>query len=233
MEILKLNNLTLGYGQKKVIKNINVTINEGDYIYIIGDNGVGKSTFIKGLIGQIKPISGGIIFNKNIKRNDIGYIPQLNTAMQNFPASVNEIVLSGTLNNNIFNIRYNKEAKSLTDNVLKELNIYNLKNKCFKELSGGQQRKVLLARAMTSTSKILIMDEPTTGLDPKATQNFYELIKKLNNEKKITVIVVSHDMKAAAKYADNVLHLHSDGYCFGDASSFKNNIIKEYFSEEE
>lgn len=232
MSILKLDKVTLGYSSKKIVSNISLEIEQGEYVYVIGENGVGKSTFIKGLINLIKPLSGKIIYDKSIKKSDIGYIPQLNTSMQNFPASVYEIAISGTLNNNIFNTKYNASDKALTDEVLKELKIYNLKDKCFRELSGGQQRKVLLARAMTSTSKILIMDEPVTGLDPKATENFYSLIKKLNIEKNITVIVVSHDMKAAVKYADKVLHLHVDGFCYGDINQFKSNIIKEYFSEE-
>ena len=231
MKHIQINDLTLGYGTRKIIKNLSLTINKGEYIYVIGENGVGKSTLIKGLIGTLKPIKGSIKFDENFKKNDIGYIPQLNTSMKNFPASVLEIVLSGTINSNVFSVFYKKSEKELTKKVLKELNIYDLKDKCFKELSGGQQRKVLLARAMTSTSKILIMDEPVTGLDPKATSNFYELIKKLNKENNITVIVVSHDIKSAAKYADKILHIHNDGYCFGTVDEFKSNIISEYFEE--
>ncbi len=232
MSILKTENLTLGYGNKKIINKLSININEGEYIYVIGENGIGKSTLIKGLIKLLKPLNGKIIYDKNIKKNDIGYLPQLSTTMQNFPASVYEIVLSGTLNSNTFLPKYSKKEKELTNKILHQLDICELKDKSFRELSGGQQRKVLLARAMSSTSKILIMDEPTTGLDPKSTYNFYELIKKINKENNITIVVVSHDMKAAVKYADKVLHLHPDGYCFGDVENFKKNIISEYFTED-
>ncbi len=233
MSYINIANLSLGYNNKAIIKKLSVSFNKGEYIFIIGENGVGKSTLIKGLINLIKPISGKIEFHKSIKKNEIGYLPQLNTAMQNFPASVNEIVLSGTLNKKTLLPRYTKENKQTVDNTLKELNISNLKNKSFKELSGGQQRRVLLARAMTSTNKILIMDEPVAGLDPKAIKNFYDLLKTLNKEKNLTIIIVSHDMKAAVKYADKVLHIHEDGYCFGNVEQYKKNIISEYFLMED
>ncbi len=233
MSYIKFNNLELGYGNKKIIKNLSLSINEGEYIYIIGENGVGKSTLIKGIINLIKPLSGNIQYDKKIKKNDIGYLPQLNTSMQNFPASVYEIVLSGTLNSNTFLPKYSSKDKGITNKILHDLDLCDIKNKSFKELSGGQQRRVLLARAMSSTSKILVMDEPVAGLDPKAMKNFYELIKKLNKEKNITIIIVSHDIKAAIKYADKVLHLHEDGYCYGTVKEYKKNMISEYFLDED
>ncbi len=231
MSIVKLTNVSLGYNSNKVISNLSFIINEGEYVYIIGENGVGKSTLIKGILGLMKPSSGTIKYN-GIEQKEIGYLPQLSTSMQNFPASVHEVVLSGTLNSRGVLPTYSKQNKELVEKVLKQLNINNLKHKSFKELSGGQQRRVLLARAMCSTAKVLIMDEPITGLDPKASKDFYELVYKLNKEHKITTIVVSHDIKAALKYADKVLHLTAKEYFYGEVEECRKNIISQYFVEE-
>ncbi len=233
MSFIKLDKLVLGYGSKKIINEISIDINEGEYIYIIGENGIGKTTLVKGLLNLINPLSGKVIYNKVIQKNDVGYLPQLSTTMKNFPASVYEIVLSGTLNSSKLMLFYSKKEKKKIDNILKLLNIVNLKNKSFKDLSGGQQRRVLLARAMISSNKVLILDEPVAGLDPKAIKDFYEIIKKINKKNNLTILMVSHDVKAAVKYADKVLHLHEDGYCYGTVPEYKQNVISEYFLDGE
>ncbi len=233
MNYISLKNLSLGYGSRKIIHNISIDINKGEYIYIIGENGVGKSTLIKGLTGSLKPLSGKIVFNKNIKNSDIGYLPQISTSIQNFPASVNEIVLTGCLNNELFSFKYKSDKQQLVNKILGNLNILDLKNKSFKELSGGQQRRVLLARAMVSSKKILILDEPIAGLDPKAAKIFYDFLKEININYNLTIIIVSHDMKAASNYADKVLHLHDEGYCYGNVEEYKKNMISEYFMSED
>ncbi len=232
MNLLEVTNLKLGYGNKVIINNLTFKVTKGEYIYVIGENGVGKSTLIKGLINLLKPISGSVKYHEMINENDIGYLPQLNTSMNNFPASVYEVVLSGKLNKIGLKPFYSEEIKNKANEVLTELNIIDLKNKSFRELSGGQQRRVLLARAMISSSEILIMDEPIAGLDPKATNEFYNLIYKLNKKNKLTIIVVSHDIKAAVKYADKVLHISENHFCFGDIESYKKNMLSELFLEE-
>ncbi len=232
MKVIEFKNVTLGYGAKTIINKLSFSVLSGEYIYIVGENGVGKSTLVKGLINLIKPFGGDIILN-DIEYHDIGYLPQLSTSMKNFPASVFEVCLSGILNQRGIKPTYTNENKNKVIEVLKELNILNLKNKCFKELSGGQQRRVLLARALVSSTKVLVMDEPITGLDPKAVNDFYKLIDKLNKDKGITVIVVSHDIRAAVKYADKVLHLSDAHYCFGDVESYKKNMLSELFLEGE
>ncbi len=231
MNLLEITNLSLGYGNKIIFKDLSFEVKNGEYIYIIGENGVGKSTLIKGLIKVLKPLKGTINYN-NINSTDIGYLPQLNTSMNNFPASVSEVVISGSLNKRGLKPTYGEDIKNKLNEVLKELNILNLKNKSFRELSGGQQRRVLVARAMMSSSKILIMDEPIAGLDPKATNDFYKLINKLNKDKNITIIVVSHDIKAAVRYADKVLHISENHFCFGDVESYKKNMLSELFLED-
>ncbi len=231
MKLIELDKLAVGYNGKSIISNISFTINGGDYIYIIGDNGVGKSTLVKGMLGLLKPLKGKVNVNNLDITKDIGYLPQISTSMQNFPASVYEVVLSGTLNSRGIKPTYSKENKEEVVKVLKTLKIHNLINKSFSELSGGQQRRVLLARAMCSTSKVLIMDEPITGLDPKASNDFYELIKKLNKDG-MTIIMVSHDIKAAIKYGSKVLHIKAEDCFYGDIDSYKKNIMKEYLLED-
>ncbi len=231
MKLIELDKLSIGYNGKSVVKDITFTINSGDYVYIIGDNGVGKSTLVKGMLGLLKPIKGKVKVNNLDITKDIGYLPQISTSMQNFPASVYEVVLSGTLNSRGMKPTYSKENKEEVILVLKLLKIHNLINKSFSELSGGQQRRVLLARAMCSTSKVLIMDEPITGLDPKASGDFYDLIKKLNNDG-MTIVMVSHDIKAAIKYGSKVLHVKADDCFYGNIKSYKKNIMKEYLLED-
>ena len=229
MKILTLKNVSLGYDTNIVIKNINFEIKEGDYLCVIGENGAGKSTLIKGILGLIKPIKGKIILDEDIKQEEVGYLPQMSTTMKNFPASVYEVVLSGCLNSRGLNPFYSKKNKELVNKNLKKLKIDSLKHKSFGELSGGQQRRVLLARALCAMKKILVLDEPTSGLDPKAINEFYKIIEKLNIEDKITIIMVSHDMKNAIKYGKKILHLAPEEIFFGTTNKYKKNIISSYF----
>ena len=229
MKILKLKNASFGYDNKPVIKNINFEIDEGDYLCIIGENGAGKSTLIKGILGLLKPIKGSIKLNETLKQEEIGYLPQMSTSMKNFPASVYEVVLSGSLNSRGMLPGYTKENKKLADSNIKKLKINNLKDRSFMELSGGQQRRVLLARALCAMKKILVLDEPTSSLDPKATKEFYKIISELNREEKITIIMVSHDMRNAIKYGEKILHISKDETFFGTNKEYRKNIMSDYF----
>ena len=203
--------VSIGYDKKKFASNISFEINEGDYICIIGENGSGKSTLVKTLLGLIPVIEGKLNFKEGITRRDIGYLPQQTIVQKDFPATVMEIVMSGFQNKCVFRPFYNKKEKALACENLKKLSIENLTNKCYRELSGGQQQRVLLARALCAAEKILLLDEPVSGLDPIATEKMYDLIKKINSDG-ITIIMISHDINSAIKYASHILYIKEEPY---------------------
>ncbi len=223
MEQIRCDNLTIGYENKVVQSNLNVSITQGDYVCIVGENGTGKSTLIKTLLGLLPPLSGKIELGENIKKSDIGYLPQQTLVQKDFPASVWEIVLSGCLAHCGLRPFYNKKEKKLALENIKKMGIENLQKKCYRELSGGQQQRVLLARALCATEKILLLDEPVSGLDPKVSLELYEVIKNLNDEG-ITIIMISHDVKVAAEYAKAILHLGKTVY-YGTKEEYVQNKI--------
>lgn len=206
MALIECKNLSLGYEGKPIVTGLDFKVSEGDYLYIIGENGSGKSTLMKALLGQKCVLGGDIIFDKSLSRKEIGYLPQQTVIQRDFPASVKEIVYSGCLNGCGLRPFYSAAQKKYAKEVMEKLGITELSNKCYRELSGGQQQRVLLARALCATKKLLILDEPVAGLDPVATQNFYNMIEEINKSG-ITVIMVSHDMNAASKYASHFLHI--------------------------
>ncbi|MCH5208308.1 MAG: metal ABC transporter ATP-binding protein [Oscillospiraceae bacterium] len=222
MALIKTENLCLSYENMTVIENLSFEINSGDYLCIIGENGSGKSTLVKALLSLKKPENGTIEFGEGLKKNEIGYLPQQTSAQKSFPASVSEVVISGCLNSRGFRPFFSsKERKTAAENIEK-LGITELKNRSYRELSGGQQQRVLLARALCATKKLLLLDEPVTGLDPIITAEFYELISEINKEG-ITVIMVTHDISAALKYANRVLCMREDRHFFGSLEEFKNS----------
>lgn len=211
--------LNLGYDGKMVVFDLNFSINSGDYLCIVGENGSGKSTLMRTLLGLQKAISGKVYFGDGLKQKEIGYIPQQTDVQRDFPASVYEIVLSGCLNGLGLNPFYTKAQKRMADEKLKLLEISHLKNRCYRELSGGQQQRVLLARALCSTKKVLLLDEPVAGLDPMVTKELYDIIENLNKEKGITIIMVSHDIASAIKYASHILYVSQNSF-FGTMEEF-------------
>ena len=208
MELLSCKDVSLGYEGQTVVEHLNFSISQGDYLCIIGENGSGKSTLMKGLLGLKSPVAGKIELKEGIRHKDIGYLPQQSIIQRDFPASVYEIVMSGFLNNIGLRPLYNKKEKNTALEIMNKLSILDLKNRCYRELSGGQQQRVLLARALCATKRLLLLDEPVAGLDPKVTNEMYELIAGLNREG-ITIIMVSHDIQAAIKYATKILHVCS------------------------
>ncbi len=199
-------NASLGYEGGIVAEKLDFTINKGDYLCILGENGSGKSTLIKAILGLKPQVSGEIKWCGDVKKNEVGYLPQQTVVQKDFPASVREIVRSGCLAKCGLRPFYNKAEKELAESTMKQLEISGLAKRCYRELSGGQQQRVLLARALCATRKMLLLDEPVTGLDPKAQLELYELIAKLNREG-ITIIMVSHDIVSAVKYASHILHI--------------------------
>ena len=222
MSVLACRDLAFSYDGKDVLKGVNFTLKQGEYLCIVGENGSGKTTLMKGLLRLNKPTKGKIVTGDGLKPNEIGYLPQQTQIQRDFPASVYEVVLSGCLNSMGRRLFYGKKHKQLVIDNLEALDILSLKNKCYRELSGGQQQRVLLARALCATQKMLLLDEPVTGLDPVAAEEFYRMIEKLNREKGITIIMVSHDVKGVVSHASHVLHLDGVQKFFGTMEEYKN-----------
>lgn len=204
---IECQNLTVGYDGRAILKDINFTVNRGDYLCIIGENGAGKTTLLRTLLGLQPPVSGKILFGDGLERKRCGYLPQQTVIQRDFPASVSEIVLSGCQNRCGLRPFYRKEEKEYVHKMMEKMGIAHLEDKCYRELSGGQQQRTLLARALCATQEMLFLDEPVSGLDPVATEEMYRLIEQINREDHITILMISHDIKAAVAYADHILEI--------------------------
>ncbi len=211
-------NVSLGYDGKVILEDLNFEVCAGDYLCIVGENGSGKSTLMKTFLNLIPPLKGKFITGDGLKRNEIGYLPQQTVVQKDFPASVWEIVLSGCLNNSGMKPFYTREQKALAEKNIERMGIEKLKKRCYRELSGGQQQRVLLARALCAAEKLLLLDEPVAGLDPKVTAEMYALIHQLNCEG-VTIIMISHDIKETLKYASHILHIGNDVF-FGTKEEY-------------
>lgn len=218
MALLQCKHLTLGYDGNAVVSDLNFEIHSGDYLCIVGENGSGKSTLMKTLLNLHAPLSGEIVTGEGLKRKEIGYLPQQTAIQRDFPASVWEIVLSGNLSAGGVRPFYSGQEKQRAEENIRRMHIEQLKKRCYRELSGGQQQRVLLARALCATQKLLLLDEPVSGLDPKATAEMYALIESLNRQG-ITIIMVSHDIGAAVKYATHILHIGAQVF-FGTKEAY-------------
>lgn len=218
MSYITVKNLSVGYDGEAVEQNISFTVEKGDYLCIVGENGSGKTTLMKTLLQLQKPLGGTIEYGDGFKKNEIGYLPQQTVVQRDFPASVKEIVLSGCQARCGLRPFYNKEEKKIAFDNIKKMGLEDIADKCYRELSGGQQQRVLLARALCATQKLLLLDEPVSGLDPKVSSEMYRLIESLNKEG-ITIIMVSHDMKAALEYANKILHI-GHGVFFGKKEEY-------------
>lgn len=225
MPLIKCENLHLHYDKTPVVHNVSFEVEEGDCVSIVGENGTGKSTLVKGILGLIKNADGKVIFD-GISKNEIGYLPQQTSVQKDFPASVYEVVMSAFQNKSF--PFYKKSQKQLADENIKLLGIENIRKKSYMDLSGGQQQRVLLARALCATKKLLILDEPITGLDPVVTAEFYELISELHKEKGLTILMVSHDVKRAVESSDKILHMDKKVLFFGKTEDY---IKTEYFNK--
>lgn len=218
MAQLSCRNLTIGYDSKIIVRNLNFEVSAGDYLCIVGENGSGKSTLMKTILRLLKPFEGKILTGEGLLADEIGYLPQQTFVQKDFPASVQEIVLSGCQSRCGKRPFYNKEEKKLAVQNMEKMGISHLAKKCYRELSGGQQQRVLLARALCATQKMLLLDEPVSALDPGAQKEMYELIEQLNSDG-ITIIMISHDVEAALQYASHVLHIGEEIF-FGTKDEF-------------
>lgn len=215
---LKVTDLCVGYDSNIVAENLNFQVESGDYLCIVGENGSGKSTLMRTILGLQKPISGSIEYLDGLSKNEIGYLPQQTVVQRDFPASVSEIVISGYQGKMGLSPFYSSQHKKGAYEAMEKMGITHLQKRCYRELSGGQQQRVLLARALCATSKILLLDEPVSGLDPKVTSEMYSLISDLNKQG-ISIIMISHDISAAVKYASHILHIDSDVF-FGTKEKY-------------
>jgi zinc transport system ATP-binding protein len=206
--LLKCSNITLGYGSKNIVNNFNYTIHSGDYLSIIGRNGCGKTTFLRGLAGVLHPRAGKIELSSGLKRNQIGYLPQITVTQKDFPASVEEIVLSAFQGKSLLLPFYGKALRKRADECLELTHATNLRKESFRELSGGQKQRVLLARALCAAERLLLLDEPVTGLDPESSQNMYNIIRDLHENKNMTIVMVTHDIDAARNNSTRILNFN-------------------------
>ncbi len=205
--------VALGYEGRAILEHLNFSIHAGDYFCIVGENGSGKSTLMRTLLHLQPPISGSIRMGDGLLPNEIGYLPQQTQVQRDFPASVREIVLSGCQNRCGLRPFYNREEKAMAEDAMLKMSITWLAHRCYRELSGGQQQRVLLARALCAARKVLLLDEPVSGLDPKVTAEMYRLIESLNRQDGVTIIMISHDIGAAVQYASHILHIGHTVFC--------------------
>ena len=229
MAFITCREAALGYDTGVAVSGLDFTVHSGDYLCVVGENGSGKSTLIKGLLRLKYPLSGEIRIGDGLKASEIGYLPQQTAAQKDFPAGVFEVVLSGRQSKRGRKPFYGKKDRQIALKNLEKLGISELKNKCYRELSGGQQQRALLARALCATEKLLLLDEPVAGLDPLATQELYALIRMLNREQGLTIIMVTHDIRSAVEYATHILHLENRQMFSGTTDEYRKTELANRF----
>lgn len=224
--ILSAKKLSIGYPEVVVCKDINFSVNKGDFLCIVGENGTGKSTLIKTILGLNKPIRGDLDFAEDFDSKRVGYLPQVSEMQKDFPATVREVVMSGFIGNSRWKFFFSKADKIQATEYMKRIGILDLQKKSFRELSGGQQQRVMLTRALCSTNDFLVLDEPTNGLDARFTRSFYSILKSLNKQG-TTIIMVSHNIEKVTSIGSHILCLRKDGNFFGTAEEFETSGIAQ------
>ena len=219
-ELIVCRDVSLGYEGQTVLSHLNLTIRDGDYLCIVGDNGSGKSTLLRGRLGLLAPQSGEILRAPELERGAVGYLPQQTRAQRDFPATVLEVALSGCLNQKGSRFFYTRAQKSQALMNLGKLGVLEWKDKSYRELSGGQQQRVLLARALCAAGRLLILDEPITGLDPAAAQDLYKTLSYLNTKEGMAIVMVTHDLGPALRSARSVLHIGQRGTFLGPVADY-------------
>ena len=230
--LIRCEHMDLGYENQDAVVDVNMEVCPGDYLCIVGENGSGKSTLMKGLLGLLKPSAGVLTVSEELKTTGIGYLPQQTAAQEDFPASVREVVLSGCLSRRGRRPFYSRTEKRIAAENMERLGITPLAKHCYRELSGGQQQRVLIARALCATTKLLLLDEPITGLDPMAIQDFYAMLRKLNRDDGVAILMVSHDLRNAVEEANKILHLQKQVLFYGPAHDYMNSRAAGHFFHE-
>ena len=228
MALISCRDLSLGYDGREILRGLSFEVNAGDYLCIVGENGSGKSTLMRTILGLQPPVRGQVLAGDGLRAKQIGYLPQQTAAQKDFPASVWEVVLSGCQGGCGIRPYYSKEQKQWAMENIQRLGLGALAKRCYRELSGGQQQRVLLARALCATGKLLFLDEPVAGLDPVVTAEMYALIEHLNRERGMTVIMISHDISAALRYASLILHI-GDTVFFGTKEEYRKSSFAARF----
>ena len=228
-EIIKFENVSAGYGKTVILANLNFTIYDNDFVGIVGPNGAGKSTVLKTLIGSLKPISGKII------KDDlhIGYVPQRDIVQPLLPYSVFDVVMMGRYSMMGLLGKPSKKDHEIVEESLKNVGISSLKDYHYNSLSGGQRQRTLIARALAVQPNILILDEPTNGMDTPSHYSLLELVERLHEEKNLTIILVSHLLSDVAKYAHEIILIEKDFFQYGPKEEIlsEENLGKTYSSE--
>ena len=219
--LITCDHMDLGYENQDAVLDVTIQVDAGDYLCIVGENGSGKSTLIKGILGLLKPTGGTLTVAEELKKSGIGYLPQQTAAQRDFPAAVWEVVLSGCLKRRQNRPFYSAAERELAKLNMEKLGITDLKDQCYRELSGGQQQRVLIARALCATDKLLILDEPITGLDPSAIQDFSHLVERLNKKDGVAIVMVTHDLKNVLPYASKILHLKQRTVFYGAPAEYE------------
>ncbi len=232
-ELIVCRDAALGYEGRAVLSGLDLRIAAGDYLCVVGENGSGKSTLMKGLLGLLEPMEGVIERAPELKSGAVGYLPQQTQAQKDFPATVYEVVLSGFLNRRGFRFFYTAAQKTEALQAIGKLGILELKDRCYRELSGGQQQRALLARALCAASRLLILDEPITGLDPAAAQDLYKTLRYLNEKEGMAVVMVTHDLRAALENARTVLHIGGRSWFYGTVEDYYRSPEGRRFRREE
>ena len=227
MALIAMKDVTIAFENTVAVRNVSLTVEKGEYLVILGENGSGKSTLVRAMLGLVRPRSGSISYGDGLAHNKIGYLAQQTAAQRDFPASVEEVVLSGCVNRMGMRCFYSKSDREKAESSMRLLDIEGLKKSSFRDLSGGQQQRALLARALCATDAMLLLDEPVTGLDPAATSEFYDLIRTLNKRHGVAIVMVSHDVKSALRDADRVLVMDREMDFLGSAAQYREKYAKE------
>ena len=226
MALITLKDVTIAVEGVVAVENANLSIERGDYLVIVGENGSGKSTLIRAILGLVRPQKGRVNYGDGLQKNQIGYLPQQTVQQRDFPASVEEVVMSGCINRLNGRPFFGRSQRALAEEKMQMLDIGDLRRKSYRTLSGGQQQRVLLARALCATDSILLLDEPVTGLDPDATEELYAIIRTLNREHGVAMVMVSHDLNGALKDAGKVLVMNRGVDFFGSIEAYEEQFRK-------
>ena len=230
MALITMKDVTIAFEGAVAVDRVSLTVDRGDYLVIVGENGSGKSTLMRAMLGLVKPRSGRIAYGDGLVQNGIGYLPQQTAAQRDFPASVEEVVLSGCVNRMGASFFYGRAERAKAADSMRLLDIEGLKKKSYRNLSGGQQQRALLARALCATDAMLLLDEPVTGLDPSAAQEFYDVIRELNRVHRVAVVMVSHDIGGALRDANKVLVMDRGMDFFGTVAEYRDRFVEKAVS---
>lgn len=227
MPLIELKKVSIFLDNKRICENLNFSVEKGDYVCVLGSNGSGKSTLLKGILG-LTPVDGEIIFD-GVTAREIGYLPQTTHVQKDFPASAEEVVMSGLLSSMGSRPFYGKKEKQRAESAMKKLEVFEFRKQSFCSLSGGQRQRVLICRALLSAEKVILLDEPVAALDPVVTGEMYTLLRRLNREEGLTVIMVSHDVNVARLGANKILHLRGSQLFFGPSDEYLDTDLAKYY----